>query len=539
MKNIFVILYCLLLTAQVSAKSSAFSAGKNIDLYFSALKGLDLFYVDTIDFDGMVQNAVDEMLQSLDPYTVRISEDAASDFDISTTGEYGGVGMIIRQRTGAVEAVELYEGAPAQKAGIQVGDRILQIDTILMQGKNITDISNSLKGKINTSVMVKLLKYTTKDTINLNITRAKIHIPAVPYYGLMPNTQVGYIAFSTFTSNCSSDVKKALLNLKERGAASVILDLRNNTGGLMDEAVNIVELFVPKGQNVVSMKGRTGKAKYLQTKRMPTDTDIPLAVLVNGMSASSSEIVAGALQDLDRAVIIGQKSFGKGLVQTVLPLPFNQRMKLTTARYYTPSGRCVQAINYANKRRERDTSHRIFRTANGRPVYDAGGITPDIALPRAKYSILLQSLMEKNVIHDFASQYHAAHSDKIDARTFVLTDADYEDFIAYAKTSGFSYQTVEEQRFSEFEKTLSARKDSLFPKNLLTDIKNVLQTQKSDELRLLRAEIQPYVEQEIVSRYAYQWGRIENSLRSDKELEAALKLLQDKEKYAAQLTLKP
>jgi carboxyl-terminal processing protease len=493
MKHLLTFLFCITLATTAMAQSQAFNVGKNIDLYFSTLKGLDLMYVDTIDFDAMVQDAVDEMLHSLDPYTTRISEDAAGDFDFSTTGEYGGVGMMIRQRKGVVEAAELYAGAPAQKAGINVGDKILQIDTIVMQGKNISDVSNSLKGKLGTPVQVKLLKYNTKDTVILTITRAKVHIPAVPYYGLMPNTKVGYIAFSTFTSNCSNEVKKAIVQLKEMGATSILLDLRNNTGGLMDEAVNIVELFVPKGQNVVSVKGRTGKETYIKTKRSPVDTDIPLAVLINGMSASSSEIVAGALQDLDRAVIIGQKSFGKGLVQTVVPLPFNQRMKITTARYYTPSGRCVQEVKYAHKSRTRDTTHRIFKTANGRPVYDAGGITPDIALPRIKYSLLLQALMEKDVVYEFANRWYAEHPLKVNVEDFAITDTDYQNFISYSKDLGFTYQTLEEQKFSEFEKTITSRSDTLIATLPIADIKASLQLQKQNDLLNARSEIQPFI----------------------------------------------
>jgi carboxyl-terminal processing protease len=537
MKHLFTLLFCSMMGGIAFAQSSAFSLAKNIDIYFSALKGLDLFYVDTVDFDNLIQTSTDEMLQLLDPYTVRISEDAASDFDFSTTGEYGGVGMLIRQRGGQVEVAEIYEGAPAQKSGIDVGDKILCIDSINLVAKNVNDVSSSLKGKIGSDVQVKVLKYNTKDTVTVNITRAKIHLPAVPYFGIVPNSQVGYVAFSTFTTHCSNEVKNAVVKLKEMGATSLLLDLRNNTGGLMDEAVNIVELFVPKGQNVVSIKGRVGKETVFKTKRSPVDTHIPLAVLINGMSASSSEIVAGALQDLDRAVIVGQKSYGKGLVQNVIPLPFNQRLKITTARYYTPSGRCVQAINYARKDRSKDTSHSVFKTAGGRPVYDAGGITPDIALPPRKYSPILQAIMSKDLVHDYANHYRSAHPAQINAADFAFSDADYQDFIAYSKTSGFTYQTVEEQKFSEFEKALDARSDSLLSSFCRNDIKVALQKQKQDDIPNAREEIQPFIEQEIVSRYAYQWGRIQTMLRSDSEVEEVVKLLQDKVLYNKQLEI--
>ncbi|GHT75266.1 peptidase S41 [Bacteroidia bacterium] len=511
---------------------------KNADIYFSLLKGLDLFYVDTVDFDNLIPTSMDKMLQSLDPYTVRISEDAAGDFDFSTTGEYGGVGMLIRKRGQHAEIAELYKGFPAQKAGVDVGDRILAIDTINLQKKDITDVSNLLKGKIGSELSIKLLKYSTKDTVTVSVTRQKIHLPAVPYFGIIADTKIGYVYYSTFTTNGSDEVKRAIVKLKEEGATSLILDLRNNTGGLLEEAVEVVNFFVPKGQNVVSIKGRGGKETDFKTKRSPVDVNIPLIVLINNMSASSSEIVAGALQDLDRAVIVGQKSFGKGLVQSVVPLPFNQRLKMTTAKYYTPSGRCVQAINYSHKNKadaKDSVQHRTFKTTNGRPVFDAGGITPDVALPRTKYAVLLQALMEKDIIYDFASRYYVGHPNKIDAATFTLSDADYEDFISYSKISNFTYQTVEEQKFADFEKALKARSDTANFVSHITNIKTVLQQQKSDDLLTYRAEIQPFIEQEIVSRYDFQWGRIQTSIRYDKEIDEAVKLLKDKELYQSKL----
>jgi carboxyl-terminal processing protease len=526
------------------AHSASFRLAKNIDVFFSILQELDLYYVDTINHDRMITNAINDMLESLDPYTVFISESEVSDFDFATTGQYGGIGALIRKRDDNwIEIMELYEGFPADKAGIKAGDVVLAVDSVNVNSKNVSDVSASLKGEKATEVTLKVLKLRTKDTVNVTLKREQIQLPSVLYSAVLEGG-IGYIYLSTFTKDCIDEVKAAITELKKDGATSLIFDLRSNTGGLLDEAVKITNLFVPKGQEIVSVRGRVGNEKKYKTENRPLDVNIPLVVLINSMSASSSEIVAGALQDLDRAVIIGQRSYGKGLVQSVRQLPFNEKLKITTAKYYTPSGRCVQAIDYTHRNPDGsvgkipDSLVHKFTTRAGRTVFDGGGITPDETLSSPASPQILQRLYEKTLLFDFASRFYVENDTIEIPSKFKLSDSIYQQFIEFAKESGFTYETAssralnilvtslkKESYYEDLEVDLQALSGKIAP-----NVEKDLLRFKSDIINLLKAE--------IVSRYYYQKGRMEVSISYDSEVMRAKEILLNKRLYESFLQKK-
>ncbi len=528
----------LLLCATISiAESPSFRLAKNIDVYFSILQELDMYYVDTIDYERLIKGSIDDMLESLDPYTVFIPESEVSDFDFSTTGQYGGIGALIRKRGDVVEIAEPYKGFPADKAGLRPGDLVLSVAGQHVDSKNVSDVSTALKGKIGTPLNLRVVKFDTKDTVELTLQRAQIQLPSVPYYGMFPQSTVGYICFSTFTKDCSDEVKNAVEELKKAGAKSLILDLRNNTGGLLGEAVKIVNLFVPRGQEVVNVKGRVGGEMKYKTDRNPVDAEIPLVVLTNSLSASSSEIVAGALQDLDRAVIVGQRSYGKGLVQSVRPLPFNEKFKLTTAKYYTPSGRCVQAIDYTHRNADGsvgkipDSLVRKFTTRAGRTVYDGGGIIPDEQLAPQNSPQILMMLYAKNLFFDFANRYYVKHQTIAPIAEFNIQQSDFQEFVKFARDSNFTYETTSSKALQDLVKTLTKEKyyDDLKPE--LDDLTTKLAPNIPQDFDRFKKEISELLEEEIVSRYYYQQGRLEVSTRSDSEVKRAAEILNDTTLY--------
>jgi carboxyl-terminal processing protease len=524
-------------TAGAIAHSASFRLAKNIDVFFSILQELDLYYVDTINHDRMITGGISNMLESLDPYTVFIPEAEVSDFDFTTTGQYGGIGALIRKRSdGQVEIVEPYENFPADKAGIKAGDIVLMVDSVNVNSKNVSDVSASLKGEKDTEVVLKVVRLRTKDTVNVALTRTQIQLPSVPYSTVLEGG-AGYIYFSTFTKDCNEEVKSIVVELKKKGATSLIFDMRSNTGGLLDEAVKIVNLFVPKGQEVVSVRGRVGGEKKYTTESRPLDVDIPLVVLINSMSASSSEIVAGALQDLDRAVIVGQRSYGKGLVQAVRPLPFNGKLKLTTAKYYTPSGRCVQAIDYTHRNPDGsvgkipDSLVNKFSTRAGRPVFDGGGVTPDVAIPLTASPQILHRLYEKNLFFDFASLFYV-ENDAIEIPSkFKLKDSDYQKFIEFVKEAGFSYETASSHALNAL---VAALKKEKYYEGLEADLqvlsKRVTPDTEEDFLRF-KSDIVNLLEAEIAARYYYQRGRMEVSSLYDAEVMRAKEILLSGELY--------
>ncbi len=514
-----------------------FEIAKNMELFSAVYKEVNLLYVDEINPSQIMTTGIDAMLESLDPYTNYIPEDKIEDFRTQLTGQYGGIGAVIGERKDKIIILMPYEGFPANKAGMQIGDEIISVDGVMTTSKNSSDVSKLLRGQAETPVKIKIKRYNHTEPIEFTLTRQKIKISNVPYYGMV-NANTGYIKLSEFTQAASLEVKKALLDLKTKGATQIILDLRGNPGGLLNEAVNISNIFIPKDKLVVSTKGKVSEwnTKYI-TELMPDDLTIPMVVLVSGRSASASEIVAGVIQDYDRGVVVGQRSYGKGLVQTTRELPYNSQIKVTTAKYYTPSGRCIQAIDYAHRAADgsvtkfADSLKVAFKTTNGRTVYDGGGVMPDISVTQDSIASILIALVSKNMLFDYATQYHASHPSIGDARTFNLTDKDYQDFVGFLKGKDYTYTTKVEKTLEEMTKQSKQEKYYDAMKGQLDQMKKVIDQDKENDLIKFKPQIVEYLEEEIASRYYLQRGIIEASFDSDNDIQAALEVLNNKTKY--------
>ncbi len=511
------------------AQSVNFKNGKALEIQTNILRTLQSQYVDTLELDKLIMKGVNSMLSTLDPYTVLILDEDEQQIDMMTTGSYGGVGSMIKKLpTGEVLVSGPYENSPAVKAGLQPGDKILEIDGVSTQQLDATQSSTKMRGQPGTELKLKVKKVRTGDTVNITVLRERVHINDVVYYGMIKDT-VGYIQIGGFTLDGYKDVKKALESLKESGKMKkLVLDLRGNGGGLMDEAINIVSLFVPSGTLVVSSRDSRGEDKTInieyRTKKEPLDTQIPLVVLVNSGSASSSEIVAGALQDLDRATIAGTRTFGKGLVQTIRDVGYNNSLKLTTAKYYTPSGRCVQAIDYQHRNEDGsvgfvpDSLKKEFKTVGGRSVYDGGGISPDITLESKYYNNALVSLIYSDIMGDFAIKYFENHPTIAPPSRFSISDADYEEFVKFAVTREFdpsSELQVELQNVIEV-----AKKEGTYEKNAkeLEALLAKVSMDKEKYLRSAKEDVKQYLESEICGKYYFQRGSAEYALRFDTQL---------------------
>jgi len=477
----------------------------------------------------MMRAAVDAMLEELDPYTLYIPEEENEDLQMMLSKTYGGIGAIIhKKKEENVIINEPYAGSPAQKYGLQCGDEILEIDGLPTKGLETKESSDRMKGKPGTTVVFKVRKVRTGDTLDIPIVRERIHFPDIEYAGMLDDT-TGYIFQSGFTDNVSGEIRTKYHELKNKGMKRLVLDLRGNGGGLMSEAVGIVSLFVPKGSLVVTSKGNAPDTyREYRTTTEPVDTEIPLIVMIDSGSASSSEIVAGAFQDLDRAVIMGKRSYGKGLVQSIVPLAYNGQMKITTAKYYTPSGRCVQAIDYSNRNEDGSVGHipdsltREFKTASGRIVRDGGGITPDVEIDSPDYSRLVYSLVLSGVIDQYVIDYARRHESIPAVDDFHFTDADYEDFIKFAKTQEFDYRSSAKTLYDQMKKELE--KDGLAESmsEELKAMENALEMDKERFIRLKKDEIIPFIEEEIATRYWFQEAGIKVRLRYDEQLKKAL-----------------
>ena len=513
----------------LNAQSQSFKLGQWSEIQNAIVKELNRSYVDTLPVDRLMKASVDAMLEELDPYTIYVPEEENEDFQMLMSKTYGGIGAIIhKKKEDNVIINEPYANSPAQKYGLVCGDEILAIDGVPTKGLESKESSDRMKGKPGTKVVFTVKKVHTGDTLDIEIIRERIHFPDVEYAGMLDDT-TGYILQSGFTDNVSGEIRTKLQELKKQGMKRLVLDLRGNGGGLMNEAVNIVSLFVPKGSLVVTSKGNRPEAyREYRTSTEPVDTEIPIIVMIDSGSASSSEIVAGALQDLDRATVMGKRSYGKGLVQSVLPLPYNGQLKVTTAKYYTPSGRCVQAIDYSTRNEDGSVGHipdsltSEFKTVSGRIVRDGGGITPDVDIPVKNYSRLVYSLVLGGVLDQYVIDYARRHESIPAVDDFRFGDEDFEDFIRFAKTQDFDYRSSAKTLYDQMKKELV--KDGLADamKTELEAMGKALEMDKERFIRIKKAEIIPFIEEEIVTRYWFQEAGVKVNLRYDDQLKTAL-----------------
>ena len=521
----------------INQETRDFRIAKNLDIFFSLFRELNTFYVDEIDPDKAIKAGIDNMLKTLDPYTVYFPESEAGEFSIMISGRYGGIGSLVRSTGDYVVISEVYKGFPADKAGIKPGDLLKKVDGVSLKGLPTDKVSEKLKGNPGTEISVTIDR-NGKET-EFPLKREKIIMPPVPYYGMI-DSKTGYIRFTNFTQNCIEDVKTALNALKENKAQQIILDLRGNPGGLLTEAVEIVNLFVKEGNEVVSTKGKD-KQFYedFKTTKKPLDEKIPLAIIINRGSASASEIVAGAIQDLDRGVIIGQRSYGKGLVQITRPLSYNTQLKVTTAKYYIPSGRCIQARNFSHPNEDGsvgiipDSLISEFKTRNGRIVKDGGGITPDIEVLPESLSQITSELFLRNYIFDFATNYYWTHQNIKTPDQFTFTDQDYDDFKTFLLNRKFNYKTVTEASLNEL--ITNAKKEKYYDihKDLFNDLEKDIAHNLDQDLKLFRSEITDLMEDEIISRYFYESGAIEWTIKKDEQVSKAIDILNNKEEYSS------
>lgn len=519
-----------------------FKIAKNLDVFNAIYKNLEMMYVDTLDADEVVGNGINAMLQSLDPYTVYYPEDKQNDLKMMRTGKYAGIGSLIRYnyKLGRVCIDEPYENMPAAEVGLKKGDIILSIDGEDMTQKDNAYVSDHLRGDAGTTFELKVRRPSTGKDMKFKVTRRAIQMPAVPYYGIQPNG-LGYINLNGFTEGCGKDFRNAIIEMKKGGIKGLVFDMRGNVGGSEMEAVNVVNCFVPKGKLVVSNRGKLKEAnRDYKTTVEPIDTVMPIVVLVNGGTASSAEIVSGALQDFDRAVIMGNKTYGKGLVQTIIDLPYNGQMKLTTNKYYIPSGRCIQKINYSHadggsNEEVADSLVKTFYTANGRPVKDGGGIMPDVEVKADSLSNLAYYLVgardSNELVHTFEVDYIAKHPTIASPADFDLTDADYEEFKQMVLKSNFKYDALSEKSLENLEKM--AKFEGYFDdaKAEFEALKRKLKHNVAKELDHNKESIKALLTNDIVTAYYYQRGAIQNSLKSDKQADEAFKLLQNKDDY--------
>ncbi|ANQ50814.1 S41 family peptidase [Flammeovirga yaeyamensis] len=514
-----------------------FEIAKNMKIFAQLYQEVNTYYVDDVNPSELMTTGIEAMLATLDPYTNYIPEDRIEDYRTMTTGEYGGLGVVVGNRNGDITVILPNEGYPAYEAGLQIGDIIKKVDGDDISGKNTEEISKYLKGQAGSEVTLTIKRFGQEQPFDVKVKREKIQINNVPYYGMVTDN-VGLIQLSDFTRNASKEVGDALTELKDRGATKIIIDLRGNPGGLLNEAVSIVNLFVPKGSDVVYTKGRIEDwNKTYKAMNPPLDTEIPIAVLVNGGSASAAEIVSGSIQDYDRGVLLGSRSFGKGLVQATRPLDYNSRLKVTVAKYYIPSGRCIQAIDYSHRNEDgeaivvADSLREQFKTANGRPVLDGGGVMPDIKVKPFNFAQITVSLILKGLIFDYATKFHHENEKIVAARDFNLSDAQFEDFVEWLKDKDYGYQTKVEVTMEELEK--SAKEDKYYEdiKDEIENLRKLVYHNKESDVIKFRQEITDVLEAEICKRYYLEAGEIESTFTADLDVIEAVKVLNDDARY--------
>lgn len=520
-----------------------FEIAKNLDIFATLFKEVNALYVDEVNPNKLVRTGIDAMLTSLDPYTNYIPEDEVEDFRTTNTGQYGGIGAITREIGKRTVVTMIMEGYGAQKGGLKIGDEVIKIDDVDLSKLTREESGQLMKGQVGTPVSLTVKRIGADKPIRLEFKREKIKLHNVPYSGMV-NNDIAYIQLSDFTPDAAKEVKAALVALKEQGAKGVILDLRGNPGGLLIEAVNITNLFIPRGQLVVSTKGKIPENNLsYETLNTPVDTEIPVAVLINRGSASASEIVAGTLQDYDRGIVVGEKSYGKGLVQVSRPLSYNSQLKVTTAKYYTPTGRCIQVLDYTHRRDDGsvgsipDSLKKEFKTTHGRRVQDGGGIEPDVKSEAREAHLLTQVLFEKGFIFDYANQYAHNHPQPVDARSFTLSNDEYQQFVSWMRDKNYSYKSYLEYGLQQF--TEEAKKEKYYDdlKNQLSQIQARIAENKKNELMLYRDEIKMLLEEEIVSHYSLERGSVEARFKYDNEIRTASALLHDAAQYRKILNL--
>ena len=545
MKRILCILVVLVLNsslfilhsqAQKKQKNEhSFSVAKNMDVFNSLYRDLDVMYVDTLDADELVKVGIDAMLSSLDPYTEYFPEEDMGELKMMTTGKYGGMGSIIRMRKDSLVVIgEPYANMPAAEVGLKVGDVLKMIDDTDLKGMKVDEVSNMLRGEPGTTFVLTVQRPGEKKERKFSITRRNIKLPSIPWSGMVSD-KVGYINLSQFTEDCSVDLRKAFISLKDKGAESFIIDLRGNGGGLLSEAVNIVNLFVRKGLTIVETKGKIKAANTTyKTKSEPLDTLTRIAVLVNGTTASASEIVSGSLQDLDRAVVIGARTYGKGLVQSSRELPYNGSLKLTTSKYYIPSGRCIQAIDYKLKRDGKtskvpDSLTNVFHTIGGREVRDGGGIKPDIEIKHDTMANVVFYLSNDDVLLDWGTKYAQKHAEIAPIEEFEITDADFEELKEMARESGFKYDRLSENRLKDLRKVAEFEGYYEDAKEEFEALEKKLEHNLDREFDRFKKDIKELMAQEIVKRYYYQSGALQEALKADEDLAKAIEVLGSEE----------
>lgn len=543
-KYSIIICLCIVSVFAFNFSQDYFEVSKNLDVFNTLYRELNIAYVDETKPGQLMKTGIEAMLASLDPYTNYYTENDIEDYRYMTTGEYGGIGALIQDVNNKITITEPYENFAAFKAGLRAGDQIIEIGGVNVSTKKTEDITTMLKGQAGTPIKLKIIRLGQTIPAEVNLMREEIKVKAVPYYSML-NAEVGYIKLTSFTDNCSAEVKEALLKLKEKNCKSLILDLRGNPGGLLQEAVNIVNLFVDKNNEVVSTKGKVKDwNKQYFSLYTPIDTQLPLVVLVDNNSASASEIVSGALQDLDRAVVLGQRSYGKGLVQQTRDLTYNTKLKVTVAKYYIPSGRCIQALDYTHKDLDGrvdkvpDSLITAFKTKNGRTIYDGAGVLPDYKTEAIKYSNILATLITKNHVFTFVNYYLLKHPQfKATATNVSLSDADYADFMTYLKDKDYNYKTQSDYALEDLKLDVTNEKYYESIKTEYEALLNKLTANKKDDLMRFKPEIKQFIEEEIASRFEFQKGRIETSLKYDLDVNEAKKLLADKQKMTSILTV--
>jgi len=534
----------LVLVSYNNPSERYFEIAKNLDIFATLYKEVNTYYVDEVNPNKLMRTGIEAMLESLDPYTNYIPEDDIEDYRTMTTNQYGGIGALIGRNNNKNLIIMPYEGFPAHKKGLKIGDELIEVDGVDVRNMTTSEISKLLKGQANTEVEMTIVRYNVEKPMKFKLKREKITINNVPYSGMVTG-DIGYIKLTDFTTSAGKEVSRALEALKEKGAAKIILDLRDNPGGLLNEAVNVTNVFIPRGQEVVSTKGKMSDwNKTYRALNNPVDTEIPLVVLTNNRSASASEIVSGTIQDYDRGVLVGTKTFGKGLVQATRPLSYNSQLKVTTAKYYIPSGRCIQAINYGERnedgsvKRIPDSLKVAFETRNGRIVYDGGGIDPDILTEEKTLAPITISLMAKGFLFEYATQYYYTHESIPDSRDFKLSEDEFNNFLFWLKDKDYDYTTRVEKTLDEVIALSKKEKFNGVVENTIEELKSKIHHNKDMDLQKFSEEIKAVLEEEIATRYYLNKGVIESSFDNDPQLLEAINVLEDRPAYEELLARK-